>query len=70
MQLTWLLDVGGLMQISHLMQQEKKKIQPLTDAINSIRPGNKMLSYHDLRGKILGKTIEEVNGFMEHYKST
>lgn len=29
---------------------------------------NKMLSYHDLHGKILGKILE-VNGFKEHYKS-
>ncbi|RWR88570.1 hypothetical protein CKAN_01759400 [Cinnamomum micranthum f. kanehirae] len=28
-----------------------------------------MPSYHDLRGKILGKIALEVNAFMEHYKS-
>ena len=28
-----------------------------------------MPSYHDLRGKILGKIVLEVNTFMEHYKS-
>lgn len=48
---------------------KSKFYQPMCDAITSIGPGFKMPSYHDLRTRILKNTVEEVNGFMDHYKS-
>ena len=38
-------------------------------AINAIVPGYKVPSYADLREKIIGKIVVEVNDFMEHYMS-
>ncbi|RWR86266.1 DNA binding protein [Cinnamomum micranthum f. kanehirae] len=46
-----------------------KFCQPVADGIATVGPGYKVPSYHDLRGKILGNIILEVNAFMEHYKS-
>lgn len=46
-----------------------KKFQPTADAINAIGPGYKVPSYTDLREKIIGKIVVEVNNFMEHYMS-
>ena len=46
-----------------------KFCQAMADGIAAVGSGYKMPSYHDLRGKILGKIVLEVNTFMEHYKS-
>ncbi|RWR72938.1 hypothetical protein CKAN_00118600 [Cinnamomum micranthum f. kanehirae] len=45
-----------------------KFCQPMADAIAAVGPGYKMPSYHDLRGKILGKIVVVINDFMEHYR--
>ncbi|XXG77329.1 hypothetical protein AAC387_Pa08g1502 [Persea americana] len=46
-----------------------KFCQAMADGIAAVGSSYKMPSYHDLRGKILGKIVLEVNAFMEHYKS-
>ncbi|KAJ8641147.1 hypothetical protein MRB53_017841 [Persea americana] len=48
---------------------KSKFCQAMADGIAAVGPSYKMPSYHDLRGKILGKIVLEVNAFMEHYKS-
>ncbi|RWR93355.1 hypothetical protein CKAN_02260300 [Cinnamomum micranthum f. kanehirae] len=47
-----------------------KFFRAMCDAIASIGPGYKMPSYHNLRTRILKNIVEEVNDFMEHYKSS
>ncbi|KAJ8615467.1 hypothetical protein MRB53_034839 [Persea americana] len=47
-----------------------KFFQPMVNAIASIRAGYKAPSYHDFRGKLLKKSVEEVNRLMVHYKSS
>lgn len=42
----------------------------MVDASSSIEPWYKLASYDDVRGMILGKVVGEMNGFMEHYKSS
>eukprot|EP00268_Persea_americana_P030720 TRINITY_DN2975_c1_g1_i5.p1 TRINITY_DN2975_c1_g1~~TRINITY_DN2975_c1_g1_i5.p1 ORF type:complete len:362 (+),score=57.52 TRINITY_DN2975_c1_g1_i5:560-1645(+) len=47
-----------------------KFFQPMVNAIASIGAGYKAPSYHDFRGKLLKKSVEEVNRLMVHYKSS
>ncbi|CAL9134864.1 unnamed protein product [Musa textilis] len=44
--------------------------QPMVDAIASAGPGLGMLSYHDFRGWILKRSVDEVNNTLEQYKAT
>lgn len=47
-----------------------KTFQMMADASSSIGPWYKLASYDDVQGMILRKVVEEINGFMEHYKSS
>ncbi|XP_020571093.1 uncharacterized protein LOC110018198 isoform X1 [Phalaenopsis equestris] len=44
--------------------------QPMVEAIAAFGPGLELPSYHDFRGGILKRLIEEVNLTLEHYKRT
>ncbi|WOL14986.1 hypothetical protein Cni_G23767 [Canna indica] len=44
--------------------------QPMVDAIASAGPGLGTFSYHDFRGWILKRSLDEVNNTLEQYKAT
>lgn len=44
--------------------------QPMVDAIASAGPGLQLPSYHDFRGCILKRSVEDVNTVLEHYKAS
>ncbi|XP_078170750.1 uncharacterized protein LOC144565013 [Carex rostrata] len=60
----WMVDAGVPFNASN-----SKYYQPMLDAIASFGPGYRGPNFHDLRGYLLEKNIEEVKKFVEGFRS-
>ncbi|KAJ6838024.1 uncharacterized protein M6B38_322285 [Iris pallida] len=44
--------------------------QPMVDAVAAAGPGLQVPSYHDFRGTVLKRSVEEVSGLLEQYRAS